>query len=564
MSIVCMVTGQETFDEISSSYRRSSKVISLGQKSHYHINGEAYTYEAFEGDTGEVEMFRAYMAQDCPNAGTSMYSLATSETADGSNGQYSGGSVYICDEDSNVIGGMQINGRSLLTVYTPIVDLWRRFDGNSFEWNSDAHHDSRPCVDYSVQDSPTPDKSWLITTVWCNGAQTKVFMDEVDTTAANGLKPHYLSIRGSQSHYPNWRMHFAILRSGKSARNLNVKQLRYTSAGSRSDQSIGSVDDINNIGGDPEASFIALDSQGDTATFNYDPIDPEWISRHRVVAVYSANIATSGEGAEAPKVHNVLRADDGTIYHMDSGANTNIFTAPNSNKSVLHTNPHTGLPWKSSDLATFEYGLSVSGDVAVDPLSRLSFVGPDMSTSIIDDNPSNTWTATGDSHITTVNTHEGSPCLVLNSGAVTSDGFVAGSGNQSFTIEGYFNVDALSGTSQYLVDFRPSGTEGAYPAVFITDTSIALYLDSSVRLVATSGVLSGEWNHWALVHDNGTWKFIVNTVEVGSTYYSTTLASSTSADRPIIGASGLDGVSDQFVGRIDEFKVYNGVALYGG
>lgn len=135
-----------------------------------------------------------------------------------------------------------------------------------------------------------------------------------------------------------------------------------------------------------------------------------------------------------------------------------------------------------------------------------------------------------------------------------ANGIALGTGN--FTIECWVNMTAVNAaaTGSVLVDFRPSGINGAYPMIFInTDLSVR-YMHSSVDQIISSGSVSlGQWSHIAVVRNSGTTTLFINGVANGSISDSTNYLCGLSA--PVFGGDGAVRNSNRLNGYLDDIRI---------
>ena len=144
--------------------------------------------------------------------------------------------------------------------------------------------------------------------------------------------------------------------------------------------------------------------------------------------------------------------------------------------------------------------------------------------------------------------------LVTNS-AIT-DLYAFGSGN--FTIEFWLYLNSTQGNN--IIDFRPSGTEGFYPTIYLSANSIRFFTNTGDRIVGTT-LSNLVWYHIALCKSGTATKLFVDGTQTGSTYTDSNTYLG-AVGRPFIGASGRN-VNTNFVnGYIDDLRITKGVARY--
>jgi len=141
-------------------------------------------------------------------------------------------------------------------------------------------------------------------------------------------------------------------------------------------------------------------------------------------------------------------------------------------------------------------------------------------------------------------------------------------GLQDFTIETWAYFNTASG-NQFIFDWRPQGTNGAYPCLFLTPTRALVYfVDNSFRITSAQAAVGlTTWNHIAVSRSAGVTRVFVNGAQVGSTY-SDPWAYLTPPGRPFLGRSGFAGTGGALMGISDgylsNFRVTKGVGRYSG
>jgi hypothetical protein len=134
-------------------------------------------------------------------------------------------------------------------------------------------------------------------------------------------------------------------------------------------------------------------------------------------------------------------------------------------------------------------------------------------------------------------------------------------GTGDFTIEGWLYTNSTTG-DRNLVDFRPTGTNGAYPNIFIAGGGYLSYsANASVPITGGTVIATGTWYHFALARSGTSTKLFLNGTQQGSTY--TDSSNYVVGDgRPRIGAGGYGAGVANFSGYIDDLRITNGVARY--
>lgn len=133
-----------------------------------------------------------------------------------------------------------------------------------------------------------------------------------------------------------------------------------------------------------------------------------------------------------------------------------------------------------------------------------------------------------------------------------SAAFALGTGD--FTIEGFIRPSSAS-LDMSLFDFRPYGTNGAYPLLYLSSAGqIVYYVSSAAAITGSHGLLTTEFSHYALVRQGGVSKIFVKGVQVGSNYTDGNNYS-ISAGRPVFGVSTFNMTSAFFSGYADQQRI---------
>ncbi|MDE4924377.1 LamG domain-containing protein [Ralstonia insidiosa] len=133
-------------------------------------------------------------------------------------------------------------------------------------------------------------------------------------------------------------------------------------------------------------------------------------------------------------------------------------------------------------------------------------------------------------------------------------------GTGDFTIELWFYQNA-TGTSGYLIDCRPSGTNGGYATLMVESNAVNYVVNGSYVIVSTTNPAVGAWHHAAVVRQSGVTRMYLDGSAMGSPYSDATNYVANARLR--IGASGAAGAYS-LNGYIDELRVTKGVARYTG
>jgi hypothetical protein len=137
-------------------------------------------------------------------------------------------------------------------------------------------------------------------------------------------------------------------------------------------------------------------------------------------------------------------------------------------------------------------------------------------------------------------------------------------GTGDFTIDCWVKLNAV-GAVQLIYDGRPSGTNGAYPALAILNTNVIFYyVNAGIRIQGTTALTTTSgWYHIAVARSGTSTKLFLNGTQEGSTWTDSTNYSSGGTGRPWIGADGVQGgTTNNFNGWIDELRVSKGTAHF--
>jgi hypothetical protein len=133
-------------------------------------------------------------------------------------------------------------------------------------------------------------------------------------------------------------------------------------------------------------------------------------------------------------------------------------------------------------------------------------------------------------------------------------------GSGDWTIEMWIRF--ASTTAMVFYDHRPQSTDGAYPALYWSSSTIRFYVNSADRITSSS-LSTNTWYHLSVVKSSGSTRMYINGTQSGSTYTDsiTYLNGASGQNRPIIGAAGDTSGGAGFNGHIDELRVSN-IARY--
>jgi hypothetical protein len=140
---------------------------------------------------------------------------------------------------------------------------------------------------------------------------------------------------------------------------------------------------------------------------------------------------------------------------------------------------------------------------------------------------------------------------------------LTGSSNLAFgagdwTIElWYYTLTVAS--DRIIYDSRPASTQGAYPTIYQSGTSL-FFLANSANLITSSGTIAtGTWYHILVSKVSGQTRMFLNGVQQGSTY-TDSITYLNGASRPRIGDGGVTAGSGVF-GYISNLRVIKGTGV---
>ena len=183
------------------------------------------------------------------------------------------------------------------------------------------------------------------------------------------------------------------------------------------------------------------------------------------------------------------------------------------------------------------------------------------------DNSTNNFTITvnGDTSIKSFNPFQRNPGSSLYFDGtgdylriVNNQSLALGTGN--FTIEFWANM-TTNPSNQVILDQRPDGSHGAYPAILFESKYIRWYVSSATRIQSTSTLTLNTWYHVAICRASGTTTMYINGNVSGSTWADSTNYLTGSAGL-VIGASTWSGGSANMNGYIDDLRITRGNARY--
>lgn len=136
-------------------------------------------------------------------------------------------------------------------------------------------------------------------------------------------------------------------------------------------------------------------------------------------------------------------------------------------------------------------------------------------------------------------------------------------GTGDFTIEMWVNMVALPGAGflGFLMDWRPTTTNGAYPALYVDQNGkVVYYVTGAIRITASVALSAGTYGHVALVRKANVTTLYINGAVAG-TYADSNNYLAPGGSRVCIGASGYDS-SSSLNAYLDEIEITTGGARY--
>ena len=132
-------------------------------------------------------------------------------------------------------------------------------------------------------------------------------------------------------------------------------------------------------------------------------------------------------------------------------------------------------------------------------------------------------------------------------------------GTGDFIIEFFIYFTSVA-SAQNIYDARPASTNGAYPVIYLDNTTgkIIYYVNTAARITSDAVVLANQWYHVVVSRVSSVTRMFINGTQQTITY-SDTNTYLNGASRPIIGASS-DLVSP-VVGYISNLRALNGTGV---
>lgn len=304
-------------------------------------------------------------------------------------------------------------------------------------------------------------------------------------------------------------------------------------------------------------------------TGTIDPVSLDWtiscVPRTRTpVEVFSGFAQPSGETIDSYQL-DVYNSNTFNVFKRTISSSTPSFsyTAAQQATDLGATSPTLYL--KAYQLSAivgrgFPLVSTLTRTISDDPFgylvtSLLHFEGANGSTTITDQIAGNTWVAVGNAQLTTTSPLYGSSSLTCDGTgdyvyANAGTNFTYGTGD--FTLEFSYTPASLAAIA-VLIDFRPTGGNGAYPYVDISAAgNLGYFVNSAYRITGTATLVVGTRYRIAISRVSGVTRMFVNGVQDGSNWSDTT-SYTVGPTRPMIGANGNNGLNGAN-GKFDEFR----------
>lgn len=133
-------------------------------------------------------------------------------------------------------------------------------------------------------------------------------------------------------------------------------------------------------------------------------------------------------------------------------------------------------------------------------------------------------------------------------------GSIAAPGAGDFFIRMLVTLTSTA-TYQYLIDYRPIGTNGPYISLYTTPGGgLGFSTNNGARIASSSGITAGVEAEIILCKSSGTTKAFIDGVQAGSNYTDSNTYI-VGANRPIVGTNGADVSVYLLTGKIREFSI---------
>jgi len=182
----------------------------------------------------------------------------------------------------------------------------------------------------------------------------------------------------------------------------------------------------------------------------------------------------------------------------------------------------------------------------------------------------NNMVTVGDAKVTTFRSKFGNQSIffdgtgdyILSSSGIAANNIATSFGTGDFTIEFWLNSATASSQTCILIDYRPTGTQGLYPTLYI-NAGVITYFTNSADRIAGSTLPNNQWIHIALTRFSSSTRLFVDGIQVGATYADTN-SYITGLYRPVIGSLGVTLGTSVYSGYMDDLRITHGYARYTG
>jgi hypothetical protein len=322
-----------------------------------------------------------------------------------------------------------------------------------------------------------------------------------------------------------------------------------------------------------ECDVVATTVNAVTLTFATAPASGEFF-----VTIVGAGAATVSNALSNPLVTNsgnsltlpttndtlVARNTVDSLTYKDLTSATNTFpTFWQRSTSTITTNTTLSAATNTD----YVYFTNLSNDAYYSSVTALLHGdGANNSTTITDNSSlASNWTVNGNAKVSTSQAKYGGASISFDGtnsylvpSAATSN-FAFGTGD--FTIE--FWLYQPTASSQMLLDFRPTTTNGVYPSVSIgsNGTLSLLVSNSTVYNPTNISASAGAWHHIAFCRVNGSTRFFIDGA-AASVAYSDSNSYLCGTNRPVVGTNGYTIGATWLNGYMDDVRITKGAGRY--
>lgn len=188
--------------------------------------------------------------------------------------------------------------------------------------------------------------------------------------------------------------------------------------------------------------------------------------------------------------------------------------------------------------------------------SLLHFNGADGSTTIVDVK-GNSWACSGTARLSTTSPLYGSASAIFDGGggsiySTSAAAFAGGTGDYAIDIA--FRLSA-TGIVHTLADFRPAGTNGPYPCLYVNSTNLlGYYVNTAERITGTTTLSAGVDYRLRIARVSGVTRMFLGGIQEGSSWSDSSDMLVGGTTRPVLGTSAYSA-GGYLAGRIDEFRM---------